>query len=705
MKIKKSKIIISLLVCAAIFTQTALPAFAWGRGGREGWDDPYPHGTVDYTITEDMVNNAPPADYEINSQSQADAKDGLYNQFFLEDSIQTVSITIDETNLNYLLQNAADEPYVMTDSVTIGDTTLGYCGLRTKGNYTLAHAVTDNPGSDRFSFTVNFGKFIKKADYGEKQNFYGCDKISFNNFFFDKTMMKEFFSLKLMDEMGLPTPQYGLARLYINDQYYGVYAMVEALDTPILEQYFDCDKSELSDYLTKPVGTTLDYYDLLEDQSPLWEYDQDTYNDVEAMLPTVMEWVRRLNCLSQGTDFDGAELDVNSDAYLELLGQVLNVDEVVRYFAVHSWLCQMDNMFMCQQNYGIYISEEGVCTIVPWDYDLAFGCYFPSTAENTANYPIDIMYSLERRDWEDHEERTERAYKRFPLFNVIYQNESLMERYHEYMKECSKVAALGGTVESTGTTYAPGYFNSYIEKMQDELISAASEELADNVYYMNRIEQPGDVRKGLPNLSKIIAMRAVGVLLQVDGLEATVCASGCDLEALGNGARGSVSNSGRLSLVDPSTGIFITADYEGGDRKAAPGLTVNALPEDDSYYEELSRLALALPTDSVKVYQIKAGVQPTSAYTVSVPLSAEDMALGTIHRFYVYSGDKLSLMSMSRDDNIFTGEAESIEYLVVVSSPVTSTLLCVGTSAVVAVLAVAAVKLFTAKKGGTHEKG
>ena len=74
-----------------------------------------------------------------------------------------------ENNLNYLLQNAGAEPYVMATSVTLGDTTLGWCGLRTKGNYTLHHSDVSNPGSDRFSFTVNFGKYIKKEQYGETQ--------------------------------------------------------------------------------------------------------------------------------------------------------------------------------------------------------------------------------------------------------------------------------------------------------------------------------------------------------------------------------------------------------------------------------------------------------------------------------------------------------------------------------------------------------
>ena len=181
------------------------------------------HGTTDKKITESMMVNTPPADYEIDKTIQGDARDGKYNEYFLKDSIQTVSIDIDENNLNYLLQNAGEKPTVMTKSVTIGDKTLGYTGLKTKGNYTLQHAVTDNPGSDRFSFTINFGKYIKKSNgFSKRQNFFGCHKISFNNFYFDKSMMKEYIAMKLMTEMGLPTPQYGL--LYgggIGQQYPG----------------------------------------------------------------------------------------------------------------------------------------------------------------------------------------------------------------------------------------------------------------------------------------------------------------------------------------------------------------------------------------------------------------------------------------------------------------------------------------------------
>jgi len=660
--------VLLLAAALAMSPMTANSVKAWGGfGGHWGQmseaDLKLAHGTSDTIITEDMLTNTPPADYVVDDGIHMDARDGAYNAYFPEEDIQEVRIVIDENNLNYLLQNANEEPYVMTTSVTIGDTTLGYCGLKTKGSYTLEHSYTDNWNSDRFSFTVNFGKYIKKAGYGKKQNFYGCNKISFNNFFFDKSMMKEFFALKLMEEMGLPTPQYGLAKLYINDNYYGVYAMVEALDESILEQYYNVDDDELSPYLCKPEGTGLLYEEIQEDPSPLWERDEDTYADVEEMIPTVTEWVRKLNCLSEGKDFEGNVLDVNSEQYLELLEQVMDTDEVVRYFAVHSWLCQMDNMFVGQKNFGLYISEEGVCTLLPWDYDLSFGCYYPSTAETTANYPLDVMYRFNMFGGKNEAAVSKNTYVDFPLFNAIYQNEKLMERYHNYMKECSKVAALGGTIEATGESYEPGYFYSFVEKLQGKVTEAATEKLADNVYYMNRISQPNGVKRGIPNLAKIIAMRAAGVYLQVEGIDSKVCASGCNLETLGNALNAEVTRTGVLTTIDTATGIFVTADY-GKVNSIAPMLTVSKLSEDSEEYLGVKSAIECSEKDILLVYDMNTRCNPTGGYTLNVPLSMEYDKESA--KFYSYDDGVATELVMVVDDNIFSGDTESVACIAVV---------------------------------------
>ena len=625
------------------------------------------HGTAKEWISEEQLIDQAPRDYSINSATQADAKEGKYTAFFLEDQLQTVCIEIDETNFNYLLQNAPDEPYVMTKSVTIGETTLGYCGLRTKGNYTLYHAYHDNPGSDRFSFTVNFGKFVDKLNFGEKQTFYGCEKISFNNFFFDKSMMKEFFSLKLMDEMGLPTPAYGLAKLYINGQYYGVYFMVEAMDETVLERHWKVDSDQLSSYLCKPTNTRLNYGSLAMDPGPLYQNNEEKQADVADMLPTVLEWTKKLNDLSAGRDFNGNPIDVNSQEYIDLLSQILDLEEVIKYFAVCSWLCQLDNMFTNLQNFGLYVSPQGVATLLPWDYDLAFGCYYPSTAENTANYPVDVMYQLDRNLFGKDGEFSQRTYAQFPLFYVIYQNASLMEKYHSYMAQCSQVAALGGTVEATGKSYAPGYFNSFIEAMDQELIAAASEELAGNVYYMNHISQPEGVKNALSNLAAIIAQRSVGVWAQVNGMDTWVSGAGCDLETLGNAMTGEYANAGTLTSVDPATGIFVTADYEGGRRAFAPGLTATLQPQDNQLYTQAAQQLEPGRNEALLVYTLSSNTRAASDYTVTIPMDPQFLNEEALPRFYALSGSNLTPLEMTQDGNLFTGTLKNLGTVVILT--------------------------------------
>lgn len=601
-----------------------------------------PHGTSDSWITSDMVNNNPPADYKINKKTQGKAKDGEYNKYFLKDDLQEVYIEIEENNLNYLLQNAKEEPYVMTSSVSIGNTKVKYTGIKTKGDYTLIHSYDDNHGSDRFSFTINFGKYINKKNYGEKQTFYGCEKISFNNFFFDRSMLKEYVSYKLLEEMGLPVPQYGLAKLYINNQYYGIYFMVEALDKTILEQYYDL--KDIDGYLDKPKDTSLQYGELLANPHLLCGNDINKLADIEEMLPTVLEWSRKLNCLSQGKDFDGNKIDVNSEHYLQLLNQIMNVDEALRYFATHSWLCQTDSMFVWQKNYGLYVSEDGVSTIIPWDYDLSFGCYGDNNAETTANYDLDIMYMLNHGAAVG--SSSKQIYSRFPLFNVIYQNKKLMEQYYKYMGECSKIAAIGGKIETSGKEYAPAYLSSCIEVLEDKIIEAAREELAGNVYYMNDCNHPADVKDSFIHIKKIIALRAVGVQLQLDGADSKVCAEGCNIRRLGNGLTGKSSSGGKLTVVDENTGIYATAEYQYDN--ISPMLNV------DKYATE----------DGLIVYKMENIKTPKGEYVLSIPLKPS-MVQGENVDFYSYYEGVLTKLNMVKCDNVFTGNVRNINYIIV----------------------------------------
>ena len=645
-------------------------------------------------VTEKDLKNKPPKDYKVNMDMQREAAEGEHGKFFLKDDIQTVKLEVDETNLQYLFDYAADKPSVLAKSVTIGEETVQYVGLKTKGNYTLAHTASRYFTSQRYSLTVNFGKYIKKDQYGVKQNFYGCNKISFNNFFFDKSMMREYMSWTLLSEMGLPTPEFGLAKLYINGDYHGVYFMVEALDEAILERYKQVADNQISNYLMKPEKTDMQYdfaldklinkdgvYDLssvlkmdkkgqykvsgkLKDSAYLWEDDEESLQDVAEMMPTVLTWQKKMTLLSSGKDFSGNEIDVNSKEYLELLEQLMDVDEAVRYFATHSFLVQLDDMFNDRQNFGLYIGEDGRSLFVPWDYDLSFGCYHPSTAELTANFPLEQMHKSEWLRKEelrgDYEEFT---YADYPLFHVIYQNKELMNKYYSYMKDCAKVMIFGGTT-SLGKTYEPNYAYGVIKGIYDELKEAASEPLAEDVYYVNHTVQPNDMIRANPNLSKIIAMRAVGVYAQVMKMDSIVCGEGCDLSTLGNAVWGENSNRGKLMIVDDATGIFVTAEYGGGLKAKAPKLTVKKIGEEERTFRSIKKKIGCENAADMTVYCLSSSAKATSGYTVNVPMGTE--AIKGNAALYSYSGGKATKLDPKVDDSIYTAELEHMDYIVIV---------------------------------------
>lgn len=57
----------------------------------------------------------------------------------------------------------------------------------------------------------------------------------------------------------------------------------------------------------------------------------------------------------------------------EDIEEVVNVEEVIRYFVVHNFVCNFDSYTGSMiHNYYLY-EEDGQLSMIPWDYNLAFG--------------------------------------------------------------------------------------------------------------------------------------------------------------------------------------------------------------------------------------------------------------------------------------------------------------------------------------------
>ena len=103
----------------------------------------------------------------------------------------------------------------------------------------------------------------------------------------------------------------------------------------------------------------------------------------------------------------------------EDIASVVDMDEVTRYLVVHNFLCNDDSYTgMMVHNYYLY-EENGKLSILPWDYNLAFGGFAASeNATSTVNSPIDSPV-------------TGGTTESRPLIAWIFSDEAALAEYHE----------------------------------------------------------------------------------------------------------------------------------------------------------------------------------------------------------------------------------------------------------------------------------
>ncbi len=393
---------------------------------------------------------------------------------FQSDRVHTLDIQISEDNWEYLLANAVDKEYVPCD-VVIDGTAFESVGLRAKGNSSLSEVVS--MGSMRYSFKLEFDH------YKDGESCWGLDKLSLNNIIQDNTYMKDFLSYTLMNDMGAFAPLCSYIYITVNGEDFGLYLAVEGIEDSFLDRTFDTDtgslyKPETSDGVLKNGNALLPKEDPSETISDLAEVTTAPFDEV---LPehTIVGLQEESNDLSNSSAddvalkylgdeiiryphiFDEAVTDVDEEDKLRLidairkmnaeedLDQVLNTDEILRYFVVHNFVCNFDSYTgPMLHNYYLY-EDKGQLAMIAWDYNLAFGGFsigelmqpgkLRGETENTAelyiNYPMDTPVDgtmLEDR----------------PLLYVLLSNDAYLEQYHELFDEFLSNYFENGSVSS-----------------------------------------------------------------------------------------------------------------------------------------------------------------------------------------------------------------------------------------------------------------
>ncbi|MDM5332966.1 CotH kinase family protein [Ureibacillus composti] len=265
-----------------------------------------------------------------------------YNKkLFNEDVVTTIDITIDDKDWEDMLANPLNEEYKEA-SVTINGEAISNVAIRTKGNSSLTSVAQGD--SQRYSLKVDFNYF------DSTQSYYGLTKLNLNNNFSDSTQMKEFVSYELMEQMGIATPSHSYLKVMVNDEYYGLMLGVEAIDETFIAQNYNTAKG----YLFKPDGTGSDLVyisDSLEDYEGIEvKMNEDSIDDSNL--------ISMIKSINEGEGYE----------------EFVNTDQMLRYFAMNTALVSLDSyQGQMKHNYYLYEDEDGVFSILPWDYNMSFG--------------------------------------------------------------------------------------------------------------------------------------------------------------------------------------------------------------------------------------------------------------------------------------------------------------------------------------------
>ena len=155
---------------------------------------------------------------------------------FLADEVASVRLTLAQTDLDFILNpdNAYSNeewPGTFVYESSTGTDTVSNVGIRLRGN-TSRNAA-------KKSFKVSFNTFIS----GGKWN--GLEKMNLNGNHNDPSMMRARMVWEYMRAQGYIAPRISHVRLYINDEYKGLYINVEHVDEEFIQKRFKHDHGNM----------------------------------------------------------------------------------------------------------------------------------------------------------------------------------------------------------------------------------------------------------------------------------------------------------------------------------------------------------------------------------------------------------------------------------------------------------------------------
>ena len=417
---------------------------------------------------------------------------GYETRLFDGSKVHSLDIVMDDWD--EFIKSCANEEYGACLVVIDGEAYRNVA-IRAKGNTSLSSVAS--LGSSRYSFKIEFDH------YEDGKSYHGLDKLCLNNLIQDNTYMKDYLAYTLMAGFGADSPLCSFVYITVNGEDWGLYLAVEGIEESFLQRNYGSQYGELykpdsmsfgggrgngkdfsmSDFINKNSDTSNEKSSQQENRAQPFSkpsgkniqnrsdknnpFTNVSASDLKGKSFGKMGFGMgssdvKLQYIDDDTDsysniFNNAKTDITKADKKRLISSlkslseysdiesVVNVDEVLRYFVVHNFLCNGDSYTGTMiHNYYLY-EENGQLSMIPWDYNLAYGTFSGNNATSSVNDPIDSPMS---NDFSDR-----------PMMNWILQSAEYTSQYHALFSEFINQFDFAKLIESTHEMIA-----EYVEK-------------------------------------------------------------------------------------------------------------------------------------------------------------------------------------------------------------------------------------------------
>ena len=360
-------------------------------------------------------------------------------ELFDPTTVHEIEIYFYNPNYNQILEDrweADNKTYELARVIFNGDT-LDSVGVRYKGNST--YYETNQVGSIKYPLNIDFDLIH------EDQDLLGYNKLKLSNSIFDPTFVKETLGY-ITQGYYLPTPQVGYSTVKINDEYLGLYILVESINKPYLNKHFG--NNEGSFFKCEPQFQFGEWYDAWPNL--VWYGNDSMAYDYQMGYELKSEngWEDLLN-LIETLNFDTENVE-----------EVLNVDRALWFFASSIVMPDLDTyngVFV--HNYYLYKNTEtGKFEIIPWDKDNTFGGFLVNFLIDWFNGNVSWIYNWDPFASENDPQR--------PLFSKLMDNPIYKKTFTAHLRTIIEdiynyefIESLSNSLQTHIEIYADSYPN------------------------------------------------------------------------------------------------------------------------------------------------------------------------------------------------------------------------------------------------------